>query len=82
MLYAFRDGVLLGLGHPLLDIIAHVDLEFLEKYGLQANDAIRATNAHIPMYEDLVLNHYNIDLVAGGATQNSLRVVQVRFLSC
>jgi adenosine kinase len=73
----FRQGILLGLGHPLLDITAHVEPEFLDKYGLEPNNAIRATKVHIPMYEDLVRSHYKIDLVAGGAVQNTLRVVQV-----
>lgn len=38
----FREGLLLGCGNPLLDIIATVDDAFLQKYGLKQDDAILA----------------------------------------
>lgn len=38
----FRNGLLLGLGNPLLDIIARTEHTFLEKYDLKPNDAIIA----------------------------------------
>lgn len=37
-----REGLLLGCGNPLLDIIATVDDAFLQKYGLKPDDAILA----------------------------------------
>ncbi|GMN51053.1 hypothetical protein TIFTF001_020207 [Ficus carica] len=52
-----NEGILLGMGNPLLDISAVVDEEFLKKY------------------DDLVKN-YNVEYIAGGATQNSIRVAQ------
>jgi adenosine kinase len=64
------------MGNPLLDISAVVDASLLEKYNLKANDAILATEEHIPLYQDMVDN-YQVDFLAGGATQNALRVVQV-----
>ena len=30
----FSDGILFGMGNPLLDISAHGDQEFLDKYGM------------------------------------------------
>lgn len=41
-LHFFREGTILGCGNPLLDIIANVDDEFLQKYGLKPDDAILA----------------------------------------
>ncbi|KAK0175331.1 hypothetical protein PV327_009088 [Microctonus hyperodae] len=70
-----REGMILGLGNPLLDISASVDLDFLKKYNLKANDAILAENIHKPLYDELI-EQYNADFIAGGAVQNTLRVAQ------
>ncbi|KAJ8766068.1 hypothetical protein K2173_020584 [Erythroxylum novogranatense] len=69
------EGILLGMGNPLLDISAVVDDEFLQKYGIKLNDAILAEDKHLPMYDELA-NKHNVDYIAGGATQNSVRVAQ------
>ncbi|KAG4959554.1 hypothetical protein JHK87_036187 [Glycine soja] len=69
------DGVLLGMCNPLLDISAVVDDAFLQKYGIKLNDAILAEDKHKPMYEELA-NNPNVEYIAGGATQNSIRVAQ------
>ncbi|KAL8516658.1 hypothetical protein ACS0TY_015061 [Phlomoides rotata] len=69
------DGILLGMGNPLLDISAVVDQEFLNKYGLKSNDAILAEEKHVPMYEEMT-SKYKVEYIAGGATQNSIRVAQ------
>lgn len=45
-----NEGVILGMGNPLLDISANVTKEFLEKYGLQRDNAILAEDKHQPMY--------------------------------
>lgn len=68
-------GVLLGMGNPLLDISAVTPMEFLEKYGLELNNAILAEDKHAPIYEDMVQN-FDVQYIAGGATQNSIRVAQ------
>ncbi|XP_047958772.1 adenosine kinase 2-like isoform X2 [Salvia hispanica] len=68
-------GILLGMGNPLLDISAVVDQAFLDKYGLKSNDAIMAEDKHLPMYDEMASN-YKVDYIAGGATQNSIRVAQ------
>lgn len=75
----YREGMILGLGNPLLDISASVDLDFLKKYNLKANDAILAENIHKPLYDELI-EQYNADFIAGGAVQNTLRVAQVNKL--
>jgi hypothetical protein len=69
------EGVLLGMGNPLLDISAVVDQAFLDKWDLKMNNAILAEEKHVPMYEELV-EKFDVDYVAGGATQNSIRVAQ------
>ncbi|KAI3917089.1 hypothetical protein MKX01_003538 [Papaver californicum] len=41
------DGILLGMGNPLLDISAVVDQEFLEKYNVKLANAILAEDKHL-----------------------------------
>lgn len=65
----------MGAGNPLLDISAHVEQDLLDKYGLKLNNAILAEEAHRPLFNELVAN-YKVDYIAGGATQNSIRVAQ------
>jgi len=64
---------LLGMGNPLLDISATVKPELLTKHGLKANDAILTE-------EETIFNElqdgYQVDHLAGGATQNTVRVAQ------
>uniref|UniRef100_H2Y553 Adenosine kinase n=1 Tax=Ciona savignyi TaxID=51511 RepID=H2Y553_CIOSA len=95
-----REGVLFGMGNPLLDISANVGKGYLEKiivesiilnypkslefyhfvmcyarYNLKANDAILAEEKHLPMYDELV-EMFPVEYIAGGATQNSIKVAQ------
>jgi adenosine kinase len=69
------EGILLGAGNPLLDIATVVEPEFLEKYGVKLNDAILAEDKHVPMYKELA-QRPEVLYVAGGATQNGIRVAQ------
>ncbi|KAL2554355.1 Adenosine kinase 2 [Forsythia ovata] len=69
------EGILLGMGNPLLDISAVVDQEFLDKFDIKLDDAILAEEKHLPMYDDMA-SKYNVEHIAGGATQNSIRVAQ------
>lgn len=71
---AIKEGVLLGMGNPLLDITATVSEDVLTKYGLEANNAILAEDKHMALYAELV--GMDADFTAGGATQNSIRVAQ------
>lgn len=63
------------MGNPLLDISADVKDDCLTKYGLSMNNAILAEEKHMPLYNDLIEN-YQVQYIAGGATQNSARVCQ------
>jgi len=69
------NGLLMGMGNPLLDISAEVGQDMLDKYEVQLDSAILAEDKHQPIYKDLVDN-YNPKYIAGGATQNSIRVAQ------
>lgn len=69
------EGILYGMGNPLLDISAEVPSTYLDKYGLKPNDAVLAEAKHMPVYQELVDNH-DVEYIAGGATQNSIRVAQ------
>ncbi|PRT53395.1 Adenosine kinase [Wickerhamiella sorbophila] len=63
---------LLCLGNPLLDLQATVDEEYLNKYGLKANDAILVEEKHMPIYDE-VLAKDDVVIIAGGAAQNAAR---------
>lgn len=69
------EGVLYGMGNPLLDISAEVPVNYLQKYELKPNDATLAEPKHLPIYQELV-DKYTVEYIAGGATQNSIRVAQ------
>jgi adenosine kinase len=67
---------IVGLGNPLLDISTEVSDELLQRYELSMNNAILAEEKHLPLFQELVQN-YQCDFIAGGATQNAIRVAQV-----
>lgn len=69
------SAVLLGMGNPLLDISSKVDKDMLDKYGLENGNQILAEEKHMPLYEELAARP-DVQYIAGGATQNSIRVAQ------
>eukprot|EP00629_Pelagomonadales_sp_RCC1024_P015592 CAMPEP_0119286572 /NCGR_PEP_ID=MMETSP1329-20130426/34081_1 /TAXON_ID=114041 /ORGANISM="Genus nov. species nov., Strain RCC1024" /LENGTH=362 /DNA_ID=CAMNT_0007287311 /DNA_START=47 /DNA_END=1133 /DNA_ORIENTATION=- len=64
---------LLGVGNPLLDISSKVPMDVLAKYGVKSGDIILAEDKHAGIYDELVAK-YAPEYIAGGATQNSIRV--------
>lgn len=70
-----RDGLLVCMGNPLLDIIVSADEQLLNKYDLKPNNAILAEEKHKTLYEELV-NNYPVSYVAGGASQNTARITE------
>ena len=69
-----EDIVFLGMGNPLLDMSVVCDDAELNKWGAKLGDAMLADpDKHGPMYKDLVAK-YDVEYIAGGATQNSIRV--------
>jgi adenosine kinase len=71
------SGVLLGMGNPLLDISNDVDKDVFEKYGIKNGDAILAEplEKYQPLFKELAEKE-GVKYIAGGATQNSIRVCQ------
>jgi len=69
------NGVLMGMGNPLLDISSEVGQDMLDKYEVKLDSAILAEEKHQPIYKELV-DKYSPQFIAGGATQNSIRVAQ------
>lgn len=72
---AVTEGVILGMGNPLLDISAVASQDLLTKYGLDANNAILAEDKHKPLFAELSAMP-SVIFSAAGATQNSIRVAQ------
>merc|ERR1711933_259636 len=64
-----------GMGNPLLDISAEVTQATFDKYGLEPGNAILAEDKHKPLYDELAAMK-DVKYIAGGATQNSIRVAQ------
>lgn len=69
------DGAILGMCNPLLDISADAPMSLLEKYDITLNNAILAEDKHLPLYKELIAD-FPVQYIAGGATQNSIRVAQ------
>jgi len=66
---------ILGMGNPLLDVSDSVDKELLDKYGLESGGIILAEEKHQPLFEEMA-QRPGVQYIAGGATQNSIRVAQ------
>ncbi|KAK3737355.1 hypothetical protein RRG08_036759 [Elysia crispata] len=71
-----EKGILLGYGNPLLDISVQASKDYLEKYGLEANNAILAEDKHKPMYAEMSEQFKDVEYVPGGAALNTTRVAQ------
>jgi len=69
------EGILFGIGNPLLDFSVHVDLDYLNKYDLKPGDAVLAKETQLSIYEE-IKKQYQVEYIAGGAAQNSIRVAQ------
>lgn len=64
-----------GIGNPLLDMSANTTQEQLDRYGMAMGNAILAEEKHLPLYTEIA-EAKDVLYVAGGATQNSVRVAQ------
>jgi len=68
---------IMGFGNPLLDISAVVKDETMAEWGVKpgAIELADEGGKHKPLYEKLTKD-YAVEYIAGGATQNSIRVAQ------
>lgn len=63
------------MGNPLLDISDNVDKALMEKYGLEPGGIVLAEEKHQPLFAEMATRP-GVQYIAGGATQNSIRVAQ------
>jgi len=68
-------AAILGMGNPLLDISANAEQALFDKYGLEAGGIILAEDKHQPLFPEMQAKA-DVKYIAGGATQNSIRVAQ------
>uniref|UniRef100_A0A7S3JWM6 Adenosine kinase n=1 Tax=Aureoumbra lagunensis TaxID=44058 RepID=A0A7S3JWM6_9STRA len=68
-----RGCLVLGVGNPLLDMSAKIEKSLLEKYQVKSGDIILAEEKHFGVYDELAAKE-ETEYIAGGATQNSMRV--------
>jgi adenosine kinase len=66
---------ILGMGNPLLDISVEVDQALMDEFGLENGGIILAEDKHQPLFPKLQAMA-GVQYIAGGATQNSIRVAQ------
>lgn len=62
------------LGSPLIDIIANVSKDFLEKYRLKPDNTVRATPELEPIFQEII--KFNPIVQVGGSVVNSARLFQ------
>ncbi|XP_072395559.1 uncharacterized protein [Diabrotica undecimpunctata] len=70
-----RKNLLIGIGHPLLDMTATVEKSFLLEYNLKENDAVIMSENHKNL-QNRLLERYEVAYTVGGSIQNTLRIVQ------
>jgi len=70
-----HKNVLVGIGHPLLDISVEVPLSFLDKYGLKKNDMQLCPPEKMSIYDEIEEN-YKLQFLPGGASMNAIRAAQ------
>lgn len=70
------EGVIFGIGDPLLDIIADVPIQFLEKYSLVADRGYLLNDDLKQLPTDLLSGPYEIHRIPGGSELNCLKMVQ------
>lgn len=66
---------LCGFGHPLLDIISHVDREYLSKYSIELGSVNLAAPHQLGVFESLSQQR-EVEFVPGGACMNAVRVAR------
>jgi adenosine kinase len=69
--------LLLGIGSPILDIIANVELEIMNKYGLKWATTVFA-NENNKAFFDHVTKLNSVKYIPGGSICNSIRIANVR----
>jgi adenosine kinase len=66
---------IMGLGHPLLDIMSHVQQDYLERFNVPLGSCNLAAPEQLPIFEELSQRR-DVEFVPGGAAMNTIRVIQ------
>lgn len=69
------EGIILGVGVPMLDVLVDVSSEFLHNRGLLLNNAIPAGIEHEIIFQEITAMD-NARYIPGGATLNAVRGAQ------
>eukprot|EP01065_Artemidia_motanka_P004822 TRINITY_DN1229_c0_g2_i1.p1 TRINITY_DN1229_c0_g2~~TRINITY_DN1229_c0_g2_i1.p1 ORF type:complete len:1074 (+),score=427.26 TRINITY_DN1229_c0_g2_i1:50-3271(+) len=72
---SMQIGTLLGLCNPLLDMSLHVDAAFLDRFGLNPNGWVAATDETLGIFASMGKDPAT-QYTPGGAGMNTLRVAQ------
>jgi len=73
--YPADRKLIVGICQPLLDISAHVEDDFIKRYGVDIGAATLASERQMPMFEEM-RSFPNVEYTPGGATLNSIRIAQ------
>lgn len=72
------EGAVLGLGNPIVDVVAEVDSDFLVKWNLRPN-VLNKLGPQVHAMEKDLLERYQARNLVGGSVQNTLRTIQWLF---
>ena len=64
---------IIGIGNPIIDIIAEIEKEEIQKFGLELGQTIFATPQNIEFFKELD-NKAQVSYTSGGSILNTLRV--------
>jgi adenosine kinase len=70
-----KQGLIVGIGNPLLDILATCDVEFVNRHSLQPGQTITNSDKYDALINELA-HQYKVKFIAGGSAQNTIRVTQ------
>jgi adenosine kinase len=69
----FRFRSLIAIGNPIVDITSEIELETIEKFGLELGKSIFANEKNVGYFEELEKKK-DVKYIPGGSIQNTLRI--------
>lgn len=69
------EGIIFGVGQPLLDVVAKVTVEFLESFNLPDEEVHELGDSEMGLVS-LLFEVFNVEYLTGGSSQNSLIMSQ------
>lgn len=71
-----NDIKYLGFGAPMMDIIAEVDLEFINRHNLRLNDTIHVKKNETEIF-NIIEKEVDVFYALGGCVYNTMRMFNV-----